>query len=120
MLIYLNKSKLFTEDPAIRFSRERNLSPDVWNALWKRHTLLGYPTQGLCEYFELKTGTKMLEKIMERWMIRGEVYYKARPLMAKWLEVVTTEFFDEFETDIIEELTRNLRYGNAKSSKSIV
>lgn len=120
MLIYLTKSKLFTEDPAIRFIEERKTDKDIWNELWKRYKLLEYTDKDLCEYLEFKTGHKMLEKIMHRWMVRGEIYQRARPFIKQGVETVTTEFFEDYEQELIDELTRNLKYGTSETSRTIV
>jgi hypothetical protein len=120
MIIHLKKSKLFTVDPAIRFSREYNVSPKIWNEIWKRHGLLGYDTDGLCGYFQYKTGRKPNAESIRRWIVRTEIYCLANHVMRMGVETVMSEYFGRFEQDLIKELTRNMRYSGKRNSRSIV
>ena len=93
MLIHLNKSKLFTEDPAIRFAKSYSLEEDTWKELWKRYKLMDYSVSDLCEYMKIKTGQEIIDMSMRRWLMRAEIYLRAKPFIEKGATTVTTEFF---------------------------
>ena len=120
MIVHLLKSKVFTIDPAIRFGREYNVDAKLWNEMWRRHTLLGYSNSELCEYFQFKTGHRPKPKSIKRWIIRTEIYCLANHVARMGVRVVQSEYFRQFEKDVIYELTQNMRFNGNKESRSII
>ena len=120
MLIYLNKSKLFTEDPAMRFAREYMTTEQMWNELWRRYKVLEYTVPELCEYMQIKTGSRFNERTMRRWVTRSELYHRAHPFVSRGVHTATTELFGEFEQDVINELMKHMKNDGAKSTFLIV
>lgn len=120
MIIKLNESKLFTIDPAIRFAKEYDVEPKVWNEMWKRYGLLEYDMDGLCGYFQYKTGRRPNPTSIRRWIVRTELYCRATHVMQMGVRVVDSNYFGKFENDLIKELTRNMQFSGKKDSRSIV
>lgn len=120
MIIKLSESKLFTKDPALRFAREYNVSPKLWNELWKRYILLEYDYDGLCGYFQYKTNRRPNARSLKRWIVRTEIYCRAQHIINMGVRVVDSTYFDKFEQDVIDELTKSMRFNNKKDSRSIV
>ena len=120
MIIYLLKSKLFTIDPAQRFAKEYDVKPKLWNEVWRRHTLLQYSNSELCEFIRIKTGRKPKNGSVKRWIIRTEIYCLANHAMRMGVRVVQSEYFGKFEQDVIDELTRNMKYMGKLDSRSLV
>jgi hypothetical protein len=120
MIIHLRKSTLFTISPDLRFAREYNLPKGFWTELWKRHKLLGYDIPEICQYYHFKTGRKTTSQSMNRWIWRSEIYSRVQPIMKKGVKVVSSEFFDEYEYDVIKELMKNVRTSVKRGSKIIV
>ena len=120
MIIYLRKSKLFTVPPAVRFGEAMNVDHKLWDDIWKRYRLLDYTTRELRELFELKTGKKIHRNTMNNWIFRTEVYSQAQPLIKKGAVSVRSEFFNKHEGKLILELTKHIRTGCARDSRTIV
>ena len=120
MLVKLLESKLFTVDPAIRFAKEYKVSPKLWNEIWKRHALLEYDIDGLCGYFQYKTNRRPNPRALRKWIVRTEIYCRANHIIRMGQRVVDSQYFAAFEQQLIEELTRNMRYSGHKDSRSIV
>ncbi len=120
MLVKLHESKLFTVDPAVRFGKEYNVHPKIWNEIWKRHTLLEYDMDGLCGYFQYKTGRKPNRESLRQWLIRTEIYCRANHVMRMGQRIVDSQYFGSFEEDLIKEITRNMRFRQAKDNRVIV
>lgn len=120
MIIKLHESTLFTVDPAIRFGKEYDVSPKVWNEMWKRYGLYEYDFAGLCGYFQYMTDKKLSHKVIKRWIMRTEIYCRATHVMRMGVRVVDSSYFGAFEADLIKELTRNMRYSGKLDSRVIV
>ncbi len=120
MIIHLTKSKLFTVDPAIRFAKEYRVEPKLWNELWKRYGLLEYDYDGLCGYFTHKTGRRANARSLKRWIIRTEIYCKAQHIMGMGVRVVDSSYFGKFEDDLLDELTKGMRFGGKQDSRILV
>lgn len=120
MIVHITKSKLFTIDPAIRFGREYGVEPQLWNEMWRRHTLLQYSTSELCEFFQFKVGKRPKAKSIKRWITRTEIYCLANHVGRMGVRVVQSEYFGKFEQDVIQELTKHMRFGGKQESRSIV
>ena len=120
MLIKLHESKLFTQDPAVRFGREYNVEPKVWREMWKRHALLEYDMDGICGYFQYKTGRKPNRDSIRKWLVRTEIFSRANHVMLMGTRVVDSSYFGKFETELIKELSRNILFRQAKDSRIIV
>lgn len=117
MIIQLNQSKLFTTDPAKRFAWEHKVSEDIWRELWRRHKLLEYDTSELCELFYIKVGCSISRRVMNRWIFRGEIYMKARPMMDKGVQAVNSAFFGDLEQRVINEIMKHLKTGDSKNTR---
>lgn len=120
MLIQLTKSKLFTVAPENRFAIEYRVHPDMWRELWKRHSYHDYSLSDLCDYFELKTKREISAQAMQRWLWRSYVYMKAHGAMKLGVEVVTSEFFGNFEQDVVKEVTKNLKSSVKQDTKVLI
>lgn len=120
MIIHLSKSVLFTVDPAVRFGREFRVHEGLWREMWRRHELLEYTIEDLCDYFHIKTGTYPRRRTIQRWVDRTRIYRIASTVRNLGAEVVKSEYFKDYEQHVIEELTRSMRSGGTKSSRIIV
>lgn len=120
MIIYLEKSKLFTVHPAVRFALIYKCHQNVWKEVWRRHKQNQYDLDGLCGYLYYKTDVKLDKDLMRRWMWRQEIYDRAHAVSKLGVRVVQSEFFAEYEEDVIDELTRSMRFREAVNSRSIV
>jgi hypothetical protein len=121
MIIDLKKSRLFTEAPEVRFAKEYAVSPDLWKELWKRHTFHEYRLSDLCDFYELKTmGKTISTKAMQRWLWRTYVFGKAQGVMKMGVRVVQSEFFGNYEFDVVKELTKNLKGSVHKEAKILI
>lgn len=120
MIILLEKSKLFTSDPADRFAREYQVKPRIWTELLRRHWLLQYDAAGLCGYFQFKTGRKLNPASLQRWIIRSEIYAKAQHVMHMGVRSVDSSYFGKYEPEVLEELTKNMKFSDKRDSRSLV
>lgn len=120
MIINLSKSKLFTVAPEIRFGKEYGLPPEVWRELWKRHSFHDYTLKDLCDYFEIKTRRQTSPQAMQRWLWRTYVYMKAQGVMKRGVEIVQSEFFGNYEVDVIRECTKNIKSSVRKEPKILI
>jgi len=134
MIIKLQESRLFTVDPAIRFAREYNVPPKIWNELWKRYCLKPlldgvsfqdkdseeFLISSICGYFTHKTGRKANARSMRRWIIRTEIYCRAQHIINMGVRVVDSSYFDKFEQDLLDELTKSIKYSGKQASRTIV
>ena len=120
MIIRLDKSKLFTEDPALRFAKAYDLDGQIWRELWRRYKLLEYTVPELCEYTLIKTGKVIHKKAMYRWIARGEIYVRAIPAIKRGATTVSTSFFEPYEEEVIREITKNMKGGLSESSYTLI
>lgn len=120
MIIKLLSSKLFTEDPAVRFGREYGVPKKIWDEIWKRHLFYEYDSDGICGYFTYKTGRKANAQSLRRWIVRTEIYCRAQEVITKGARVVDSEYFGKFEQDVLDELTKNMKYSGKQDSRTIV
>lgn len=120
MIIKLSESKLFTHDPSLRFAREYGVTPKLWNELWKRYILLEYDMDGLCGYFQYKTNRRPNARSLKRWIVRTQIYCRAQEIILMGVRVVDSSFFGKFEQDVIDELTKSMRFSNKSNSRTIV
>ena len=120
MIIYLDKSTLFTKEPDERFSKKYGVPKGTWTDLWRRHKMLGYNTVELCEFLHLKTKYEMSLLTMNRWLWRSEIFFLASPAIKKGSNTVVSSYFGEQEWPLIYELTKNLRSSEAENCKSLV
>lgn len=120
MLIHINKSKLFTLDPAIRFGREFNVKPEIWKELWRRYKLLSYTVPELVEYLHIKTGRQTNTKTIKRWIVRTEIYGATKLARDKGATTVVSSYFNDLETEVLRELTKGLRFSGTKKPNNIV
>jgi plasmid rolling circle replication initiator protein Rep len=120
MIIHLSKSKLFTEEPDFRFSKEYALPRGFWTELWRKHLLLGYTPKDLADYYEFKTHKSTTPQSMQRWIWRTQVYMKARGVIKMGCEVVQSDFFGENEYEVVKELTKNLKGSVKKEAKILI
>lgn len=120
MIINLKESELFTITPATRFARAYDLSPKVWDELWKCYAVRGDSYEALAALLYYKTGKKVIPKTMQRWVMRTKIYAKALPAIEKGAHIVHSYHFDELENDVIRELTQNLKRGKSKEPRAIV
>lgn len=123
MIIHLNKSRLFTTDPDVRFSQENGVPLGVWNEMWRRYKILEYTPNELCEYFHIRVGKKPTNRQIKRWIWRAEVYSlvlsvsvdeRGRPTGAS---TVLSSFFGDYEEEVIREVTKHMRSGGKKSTR---
>ncbi len=120
MLINISKSKLFTVDPGLRFAREYGLSEDIWKELWRRYKLLEYSNGDLRDFLFIKHARSLSYNSMDRWLKCGEIYSRAKPIVDKGVSNVNTIVFGDLEQDVIDLLTKQLRFGRSEESKAII
>lgn len=120
MIIDLTKSVLFTQDPDIRFSKEHGVALGFWKELWKRHKLLEYTIDDMCDYYQMKIGHRPSRKSIKRWIIRSEIYSMSKPILNKGGRTVVSTYFKENEDYVIRELLKNLKNSVRKNPKTIV
>jgi len=120
MLIHLNKSQLFTVNPAIRFSREYAVSPKIFDELHRRWGIEDFDIDSLCGYLLYKTNKRITPDRIRSWMIKSEVYDRAQNVMKHGVRVVKTEYFGVYEDFVIKELAQNLKSTRALDARSIV
>lgn len=120
MIIDITQSKFFTEDPDLRFSKEYLLPQGTWRDLWRRHKLLEYTNRDLRDYLFVKHARSISRNGMERWIARSEIYMVSRPVLEKGAKAVNTEIFGNYEQYVMDELTKQIRFGGHGSSKSII
>ena len=118
MIIYLNKSILFTKDPDERFSIQYNKPKGTLKDIYRRYKIMNYSMGELCEFYEFKTNTKITKNSMKRWMWRTEVYIIAQPAMESG--VVVSSFFKKHEWKVVKELLKNLKYSVKGKTKTII
>ena len=117
MLILLNKSELFTNDPDKRFSVTYKVPQGIWKEMWRRYSILDYSRKDLAEYFELKTKKKISNQNIKRWIYRTKIFIKIKPVMDRGCESVNSYFFEELEWFVLKELLKNLRSSVNKNPK---
>lgn len=115
MIIKLYNSTLFTKPPHERFALKTGY--DVWQELWRRHKLLGYTTNELCELYKIKTGQDTTPQSINRWIWKTEVYSMTQPVMKEGVRMVQSEFFKDHEQKVIKELLKNLKSSVRKDPK---
>jgi len=120
MLIHLNKSKLFTVDPAIRFAKAYDVPVELWQELWKRHKLMDFTNREMREYFQFKAGKRINRMNVSRWIFRSEIYSIAKPMMKEGVRTVNSAFFQHNEQKVINEIVKHMRFGVTKDSRTIV
>jgi len=120
MIIHIKKSTLFTVDPDIRFSKEYGLPLGTLKALYRRHKMLGYSTNDLCEFYKINTGKETSKKSIKRWMWRTEVYAMTLPIINKGVETVVSSFFKDHEWKVIKEITKNIQSSVQGNTKTLI
>jgi hypothetical protein len=120
MIIKLDSSKLFTVEPAKRFAKEFNVDEKVWIQCWLKYKLLDLNITELCEYVYIKTGRKPSYNSISRWIIRTEIFSRALEARKMGANTVVSTFFGIYEEDVINEISRNMKAGLAKNSRSLV
>jgi hypothetical protein len=119
MLIKLHASKLFTEDTALRFAQQYGVKPKLWHEIWKRY-LAGYDAEALAGYFIYKTQKQITVDSVKRWLTKTEIFYRANHIILMGVRVVQSEYFQEYENFLVEELLRNMKSSVTQDSRIIV
>lgn len=120
MVIDITQSILFTKDPGERFAKEYSVSNNTWPELWRRYKLLDYSNGDLRDYLFVKHARNLSYNSMNRWLMCGEIYMLSKPLIDKGVTTVNTIIFGELEQYVIDELTKQLRWGRSTESNSII
>ena len=120
MIIDITKSILFTKDPGIRFAKEYSLPKEIWPELWRRYKLLDYSNGDLRDYLFIKHARNLSYNSMNRWLMCGEIYMLSKPLLDKGVTTVNTVIFKDLEQYVVDELTKQLRFGRSLESKVII
>jgi len=120
MLIRIDKSELFTKDPAERFARRFNVPNTLWTELWMRYSIKDYTVKDLQEYMYIKTQIKPRKRVFQRWIKRTEVFMKTRDALKKGATTVVSSFFGKDEEYVVNELLKNVKSSGMKSSRSWV
>ena len=120
MIISITKSRIFTSDPAFRFSKEYGIPHDSWANVWRRYKLLDYTNRDLRDFIFLKYARNLSDSAMSRWIMRGEVYFISYPLVKKGVQHVNTSIFKGYEQYVMNELIKPLKNGAKKKSSSII
>lgn len=119
MIIKLRTSQLFITDPSIRFAKEYGVPHTLWKEMWRRYKDLEYTVADLCDYFELKTKRRPKSNSIRRWLRRSMIYWLANIAIKKGAHAVVSEYFEEYEQDVIKEITKHIRRGATKNSTII-
>jgi hypothetical protein len=120
MLINLTKSSLFTIDPDRRFSDMYGVPLGMWKLIYNRAKYLNYSIPEMCELYQIKTKKEIPRLTMTRWVWRTDVYNKVHPFVKMGTRTVMSEIFGEYEDEVIKELTKHIKSGEAKDSRSII
>lgn len=120
MLILIQKSELFTKDPAIRFAKSYGVHEDIWRDLWRRMTILGYSDKDIREYFKIKSGKDISHQNIRRWAKRTAVYLKIKTVLDMGCLSVDSIFFDELEDFVVRELLKNLQSSVKHNPKTVL
>ena len=120
MIIHINQSKLFTEDPAVRFGRYYCVDEGVWRDLLLRHKVKDYTIEDVCEFFHIRVGFGISPDAIRKWITRSDIYAKALPAIKKGATTVNSNYFDNLEKEVLYEITRHMRFGEAKDSRNII
>lgn len=120
MIIHLNKSKIFTVEPAKRFAKEFNVPDKVWLEIWLRYKLQDYTIPELIEYTHIRTGRKPSYNSIDRWITRTEIYSRSIDAVKMGVTTVVSSFFGKYEQDVINEITRNMMFSGKQSSRSML
>lgn len=120
MIINLLESDFFTKDPDIRFAREYLLPNGTWKELWRRYKLLEYTNQDLRDYLFIKHARNLSAKSVDRWIARNEIYLLAQPAVNMGAKMVNTSIFGKYEQKVIDDLTKQIRWGGGKKSNIII
>lgn len=119
MILKLRESKLFTEDPALRFADAYHVTENIYRELWRRHRDLEYSISELCEFFYIRVGMPIKKKKMDEWMFMGRVYMKVERIMEKGALSVDSSFFGELEERLLNKLSRHMRQGVTFSMRTL-
>lgn len=120
MIIYLPKSDLFTVEPAKRFAKEYTVPEEVWLNIWIKHKIYDFEFKELYEYAIFKCGKTISKKSLRRWILRTEVYSRARDVTKLGGTTVTSSYFGELEGFVLKELLKQMRFSGSKNSRSII
>jgi len=120
MIIQLTKSRLFTVEPAKRFAKEFDVDDKLWLEIWLRYKLMGYNIQELQEYTHIKVGRRPSAKCIRRWIIRTEIYSMARDVFKVGGSVVVSSYFGKYEQEVINEITRGMRFSGTKKPRIVL
>lgn len=120
MLIKIDQSSLFTKEPAKRFAKRFNVPESLWIELWLRYKIKDYTIAELQEYAHIKVGWRPRYIVIWRWIVRTEIYSLSREAVKKGATTVVSSFFGEFEQDVINEVTKHMKGGDKKSTRSMV
>lgn len=120
MIINLSKSTLFTVEPAKRFAKQFRCDERVWIDCWLKYKLLDLRTNELGDYVYIKTGKKLNNFTVRRWIIRTEIYSHAREAFKMGTHIVTSQFFGKWEEYVMDELLRNMKSSAHHRPRTIV
>lgn len=120
MIIHLPKSDLFTIEPAKRFAKEYGVPEEVWIHIWLRHKIYDFTFNELHDYTLFKCKRQVSRKSLRRWILRTEVYSRARDVTKLGGTTVVSSYFGELEDFVLKELLKQMRFGGSKSSRTII
>lgn len=120
MLIHINKSKLFTVEPAKRFAKEFNVDESVWIKSWLKYKVYGYSVSEVCDYVHVLTGRKPSYNSVSRWIVRTEIYSLALEARKMGAQTVVSSFFGIYAKNVEHELFKHMKSGVTTNSRSMV
>ncbi len=120
MIVHLSSSDLFVVEPAKRFAKEYSVPEEVWIKIWLKHKVYDFEFNELHEYTEFKCKRQISRKSLRRWLLRTEVYSRARDVMKLGGTTVVSSYFGELEQFVLNELLKQMRFGVSKNSRSII
>lgn len=120
MIIYLPKSDLFTVEPAKRFAKEYTVPEQVWIAIWLKHKVYDFEFKELHEYAHFKCGRPISKKALRRWIMRTEVFSRARDVIKHGGTTVVSSYFGDLEGFVLKELLKQMQYGVSKTSRTLL
>lgn len=120
MIIHLKKSALFTIHPGKRFAKEYNTPEGLWEEMYRRHKILEYTIEDLCDFYNVKTNKTLTTQAINRWIWRSKVFEKADSVMQRGVETVVSDFFGDFEYEVIKELLKNIKTSATQKSRTVI
>ena len=74
----------------------------------------------LREYTHIKTGRRPSRNCINRWIIRTELYSMAQDVLKLGGFIVVSSYFGKYEKEVINELTRGMRFSGTQKPRILL